>query len=64
VVLFDVARGCVAAYYPEANVLTGRDADPRSHTPAFKSCPVSITPAPRDRTNSRPPVGARAGASR
>jgi molybdopterin-dependent oxidoreductase alpha subunit len=37
--VFDVARGCAAAYYPEANVLTSRASDPRSHTPAFKSIP-------------------------
>lgn len=40
--LFDLPRGCIAAYYPEANVLTGREADPRSHTPAFKSVEVTI----------------------
>jgi len=34
--------GCGACYYPEANVLTGRRVDPRSHTPAFKSVPVDI----------------------
>ncbi len=37
---FDVARGSVMAYYPEANVLTGTDVDPRSQTPAFKATPV------------------------
>ncbi len=42
--LFDLPRGCVAAYYPEANVLSSRDTDPRSHTPGFKSIPVSIDP--------------------
>lgn len=35
-------RHCVAAYYPEANVLTTRKSDPRSHTPAFKSVAVKI----------------------
>ncbi|HSG91811.1 MAG TPA: FdhF/YdeP family oxidoreductase [Pseudomonadales bacterium] len=40
--VFDVPRGCVAAYYPEANVLCTRTSDPRSHTPQFKSVPVSI----------------------
>ncbi|MBI1186948.1 MAG: FdhF/YdeP family oxidoreductase [Alphaproteobacteria bacterium] len=39
---FDIARGAVMAYYPEANVLTGADVDPRSKTPAFKSTPVRI----------------------
>ncbi len=37
---FDVARGSVMAYYPEANVLTGTEIDPRSKTPAFKATPV------------------------
>ncbi len=41
--LVDVPRGTVAAYYPEANVLTSKACDPRSHTPAFKSVPVTIT---------------------
>lgn len=35
-------RSCVAAYYPEANVLATRRSDPRSHTPAFKSISVSV----------------------
>ncbi|GAB5451649.1 MAG: FdhF/YdeP family oxidoreductase [Halioglobus sp.] len=43
--LFDIPRGNVAAYYPEANCLTTRDCDPRSHTPQFKSVPVSLRAA-------------------
>lgn len=39
---FDVPRGNALAYYPEANVLVGTDADRRSRTPAFKSVPVWI----------------------
>lgn len=39
---FDIAPGSVMAYYPEANVLTGRARDPRSKTPAFKSTPVRL----------------------
>ncbi|MGA1677677.1 MAG: molybdopterin dinucleotide binding domain-containing protein [Pseudomonadales bacterium] len=41
--LFNLPRGCVATYFPEANALTAWDTDPRSHTPAFKSVAVSIT---------------------
>lgn len=41
--IFEVSRGCVAAYYPEANALTSTRRDPRSHTPAFKSVPVMIS---------------------
>ncbi|HEX2584389.1 MAG TPA: FdhF/YdeP family oxidoreductase, partial [Steroidobacteraceae bacterium] len=37
---FNLARGSVMAYFPEANVLIGTDVDPRSKTPAFKSTPV------------------------
>ncbi len=39
---YDIARGSVMAYYPEANVLTGRDVDPRSRTPSFKATAVHI----------------------
>lgn len=37
---FDIARGTVMAYFPEANVLTGTNVDPRSRTPSFKATPV------------------------
>jgi molybdopterin-dependent oxidoreductase alpha subunit len=40
---FNLPRGNVLAYYPEANVLIGTEHDPRSKTPAFKSVAVSIT---------------------
>jgi anaerobic selenocysteine-containing dehydrogenase len=42
-VAHDIARGAVAAYYPEANgliALANRDA--RSGTPSYKSVPVVI----------------------
>ncbi|MFL0811409.1 MAG: FdhF/YdeP family oxidoreductase [Agarilytica sp.] len=39
---FDLPKGNLMAYYPEANVLVGGGVDPRSKTPAFKSVPVSI----------------------
>lgn len=39
---YDMPRGNVMAYYPEANILTGTEVDPRSRTPAFKSTPVWI----------------------
>jgi molybdopterin-dependent oxidoreductase alpha subunit len=42
---FDMRRGDVMAYFPEANVLTRTDIDPRSKTPAFKATPVSISPS-------------------
>lgn len=41
--LFDLPRGSVLAYYPEANVLVGTAVDPRSKTPAFKSVPVQVS---------------------
>ena len=37
---FDLAKGSVMAYYPEANILTGTEVDPRSKTPSFKATPV------------------------
>lgn len=42
---FDLTRGNVLAYYPEANCLTSLDRDPRSLTPRFKSIPVRIDAA-------------------
>lgn len=42
----DIRAGNAAMYYPEANVLIPRDADPRSRTPAFKSAVVTIEPDP------------------
>ncbi len=39
---FDLPRGNLMAYYPEANALTGTEVDPRSKTPAFKSTPVRL----------------------
>ena len=44
---YDIPRGCVAAYYPESNVLVPLDAvADRSHQPAFKSIPIRIEPSP------------------
>ena len=40
--LANIPQGCLAAYYPEANVLSSRRTDPRSHTPEFKSVPVTL----------------------
>ena len=45
VFVFDVPRGNLLAYYPEANVLISTAHDPRSKTPAFKSVPVAIEKA-------------------
>jgi molybdopterin-dependent oxidoreductase alpha subunit len=39
---YDIARGSVMAYYPEANVLVGTEVDPRSRTPSFKATPVRL----------------------
>lgn len=40
---FDLPQGDLMAYFPEANVLIGRERDPRSLTPAFKSVPVAVS---------------------
>jgi molybdopterin-dependent oxidoreductase alpha subunit len=42
---YDLPRGDIMAYFPEANVLTGRRHDPRSKTPNFKSIPVAVSAA-------------------
>ncbi|MGI1679245.1 MAG: FdhF/YdeP family oxidoreductase [Cellvibrionaceae bacterium] len=39
---FDLPKGNVMAYYPEANVLTERNVDERSKTPNFKSIRIAI----------------------
>ena len=42
-IAYDIARGSVAAYYPEANCLVPLGYhDPQSGTPAYKSVPVRI----------------------
>jgi anaerobic selenocysteine-containing dehydrogenase len=43
---YDIPRGCVAAYFPEANVVVPIDhGDPESGTPASKAVPVTIRPS-------------------
>tara|TARA_R110002096_G_scaffold189440_2_gene370090 strand:- start:39 stop:1436 length:1398 start_codon:yes stop_codon:yes gene_type:complete len=39
---FNLARGSVMAYFPEANILTATTIDVRSKTPNFKSVPVEV----------------------
>jgi molybdopterin-dependent oxidoreductase alpha subunit len=47
VVKYEIARGSVAAYYPEANCLVPLSyQDKQSGTPAYKSIPVKITRRP------------------
>lgn len=45
VIPFELPRGNVMAYYPEANVLIGTAHDARSKTPAFKSVAVRMEKA-------------------
>ncbi len=47
---FDVKRGDAMAYFPEANVLTRAEIDPRSKTPGFKATPISIVKTASPRT--------------
>jgi anaerobic selenocysteine-containing dehydrogenase len=42
---FEIPPGNCAMYYPEANVLIPRIADPQSRTPAFKSAAVMVEAA-------------------
>ncbi len=46
---YDVARGSVIAYFPEANLLTGNAVDPRSRTPSFKATPIRLEACPDPR---------------
>ena len=49
---FDIPAGNCAMYYPEANVLIPKIADPQSRTPAFKSAEVWLEKAEaRDQTS-------------
>jgi len=41
---FNIARGCLMSYFPEANALTSTEVDARSKTPAFKSVDVEVIP--------------------
>ena len=42
VLAYDLPRGDLMAYFPEANVLINTEVDPRSKTPAFKSVDVML----------------------
>ena len=47
-VAYDITRGSVAAYYPEANALVPLSYhDQLSRTPSYKSVPVRISRSPR-----------------
>ena len=46
IVPYDIPRGCMAAYYPETNVLIPIDEmAEKSHTPISKSIVVRVSPA-------------------
>lgn len=42
VVPFDIQEGNLMCYYPEANIITSTEVDPRSKTPGFKATAVEI----------------------
>ena len=42
---FDIRRGNVMTYYPEANVLIPQGVDQRSRTPSFKNVAVQVFPS-------------------
>jgi molybdopterin-dependent oxidoreductase alpha subunit len=52
----DIPPGNCAMYYPEANVLIPRVADPQSRTPVFKSVAVSVE---RSAVSDQPPENGR-----
>lgn len=37
-----IKAGNALMYYPEANVLVGRDVDPQSHTPSYKNVAITL----------------------
>ena len=39
---YDIARGCAAMYYPEANTLVGRRVDAKCGTPSYKNVRVKL----------------------
>ena len=42
---YPIRQGCVAAYFPEANILTSiNNTNPICNTPAFKSVRVHVVP--------------------
>jgi len=41
-----IKAGNALMYYPEANVLVGRDVDPQSRTPAYKNVPIHLKNVP------------------
>ncbi|MCG3131307.1 MAG: putative oxidoreductase [Phycisphaerae bacterium] len=53
---YDIRAGSAAMYYPEANVLAPRDADPLSRTPAFKHVRVTVSGAAALSGEDRPAV--------
>lgn len=42
VVPFDIQEGNLMCYYPEANIITSTEVDPRSKTPSFKATAVEV----------------------
>lgn len=42
VVPFDIQEGNLMCYYPEANIITSKEVDPRSKTPSFKATAVAV----------------------
>ena len=58
-VSYPTARGCVAAYYPEANVLVHRDLVAReSNTPGFKAMMVRFEPCATEPVTGEADTGA------
>jgi len=44
IVPYDIPRGCIGAYYPEANPLVPlKHHDQKAHTPAYKAIPVRVS---------------------
>ncbi len=58
VAAYDIARGCAAMYYPEANALVTTSVDPKSGTPAYKNVRVRIAAESGETASRTASVGA------
>ena len=44
IVAYDIPKGCIGAYFPEANALIPlAHHDKQAHTPAYKATPVRLS---------------------
>ena len=55
IVPYDIPRGCIGAYFPEANPLVPLSHhDQKAHTPAYKAVPVRVSVSSMSASDRRP----------